>query len=287
MPGRITVKAISRPRSKSAAIDGMESNAITRLERNGSGRRSVVRLERRAADQMPSARRLAGIDAGLARRYRDRTRRHPGSRRRPAWKRQPRIDARHIRKSRHEPDHVDAIRDAAVQRDRRPLPSPRANAATVGQIGPAFAAVADGHVDQRTSGLGRRRRRLARSARRAPRASAASCVKRIEVDGHRAVPDDDVADAVGALLVDGARERDRAAVDGRIDSLAGSSTQHRRVAGRATIADLIASTAARLERREELLMNVVEAAIRHHDDQVATARVSARRCGRSPAMSGM
>ena len=91
-------------------VDRDEAHAIARHQQ---ARRIAVRIEqrqRRATDQLPAARELGRIDAGLRAADRDRACRHARARRRAARHVQRRIEAEEIRKSRREAEHRDACR---------------------------------------------------------------------------------------------------------------------------------------------------------------------------------
>jgi hypothetical protein len=250
----------------------VKSNAVSGTEQERIGPRAIERFETGASDQMPAAWSLAGINPGLTRGDRHRTGGHAQPRAGPARQRQSLIEAGHVGKAWNKADYVDAVSATGVQRDDIRF----ADASThshVRQIRTEFAAVTyvDGHFLSwgRLSGGWECRRDLMK----VDLELRSIDTQRIEIDRRGTVSNDGITDSwiesPGAI-----GEQDRAAVHLVVDPRR-PFDEPRGITSRddAKIAHRLVRV--RLERRQKLLMNVVEAAVRHDDDEITGARLFA------------
>ncbi len=128
-------------------VDRLELQPVAGPQQTRRVAAGVEQRQRRAADEVPAAGRLEGVDGRLVTGDRHRPRGDPRPRRLAPRHRQPRIESADIRKPGRETEHVDAMRRPRVGCDH-PV---RRQAGGVGndlQIGSETSAVANRDPDQ-------------------------------------------------------------------------------------------------------------------------------------------
>ena len=202
-------------------FDRVELHGVAWFEEEGFCALEIERLERRAADDLPPARRRRRIDAGLKARDPDRAWRDLNPRNRQARRGNPLVDRTHVREARHEAEHEHAIDTRGVDADGLRF-AHAGKRGDLSQIRSELPPVTHRHPygDGSPSGTG-----LRLVHRPVPRtAGLDSChervvvrEKRFEIDGDRSIRRHDVANTRDAGRPNRLGEPDGHPVDHGID----------------------------------------------------------------------
>ena len=177
------------------------ANVVAKLQQAGRVGFGREQLERRAPENVPSARRLDRIDCTLFARNGDTACRNFGAGCRSSWRLESRIETAEVGRSGRKAKHVHLVRRSSVELDDLLRRQPALSGDVV-KIGPELAAVTNRHFDRARSGV---------RGRDAPSKAPFDCLTQTSVrrfakgtiahvfgtvvDGHRRKRGNDVDDA--------------------------------------------------------------------------------------------